>query len=263
LGSHRGGVRHYSNLPQWWMGWHEAYSTRHYATVAEGLELILGDALLFAPGSGFEYSTFGYSLLSRLMEGATGQPFAQILAQEVLRPAALHDTAIDLPGEMPARVAFYTTDSGRYTAAYPIDSSYKIAGGGLVSTPSDLVRLGVALLGNELIGDAEKQLLWTPLALDDGSMNPQNYALGWRVDVSERLLGADRPTRILHHGGTQEGAAAFYLLLPEHGIAVAAMTNTAGDSARAEVQELCYALVRLAVARTSTAAPTTAPPSSH
>ena len=37
LGSHRAGVRHYSRIPQWWMGWHENYSTHEYPNVADGL----------------------------------------------------------------------------------------------------------------------------------------------------------------------------------------------------------------------------------
>jgi CubicO group peptidase (beta-lactamase class C family) len=161
----------------------------------------------------------------------------------------MRDTAVDGLAAMPERVAFYQAESGRYTASYPIDSSNKIAGGGLVSTPSDLVRLGQALLGDVLVSTASNQVLFTPLALADGSMNPQNYALGWRIDTSVRLLGEDRPTRIIHHGGAQAGAAAFLMLLPEHGISVAVMSNSGTGTARAEVQEAAYALARLVIDR--------------
>lgn len=249
LASHRAGVRHYSRIPGWWMGWHESFSTDQYDSVADGLSMFDEDALRFEPGTDFRYSTFGYSLLSRQLEGAADQDFPTLLEALVFRPAGMVDTAVDTVAPMPGRVAFYQGADGRYTPSYPINSSYKIAGGGLVTTPTDLARLGLALLGDGLISKAAKLELWTPLALADGSMNPENYALGWRVDDSVRLLGEDRPVPILHHGGTQPGAAAFFVLLPEHGIVVAAMSNSGTFSARAEAQDAAYALARLALAR--------------
>ena len=244
LGSHRAGIRHYSLIPQWWMGWHENYSTHEYASVADGLALFVDDGLRFEPGTGFQYSTFGYSLLARLMEGAAQKTFAQILDESVFSPAGMIDTAVDTAVAMPGRVAFYQAEAGRYTPSYPINSSYKIAGGGLVTTPSDLVRLGVALLGDDFVSKDAKKTLWTPRALADGSMNPENYSIGWRIDTSVRLLGEKQPTQIFHHGGTQQGAAAFFMLLPEYGISVAVMSNSGRGVAREEAQEAAYALAR-------------------
>ena len=65
-----------------------------------------------------------------------------------------------------------------------------------------------------------------------------------------RLLGPDRPVTIWHHGGTQPGAAAFLMILPQYGIVVSAMANSGSGPAREEVQETAYALARLAIART-------------
>ena len=244
LGSHRAGVRHYSRIPQWWMGWHENYSTHEYPNVADGLAMFVDDDLRFEPGAGFQYSTFGYSLLARAMEGASGKSFTALLDESVFRPSGMMDTAVDTAMPMTGRVAFYEAGNGRYTPSYPINSSYKIAGGGLVSTPSDLVRVGTALLGDDFVSAKAKKSLWTPLALANGSMNPENYAIGWRIDTSLRVLSEKLPTQILHHGGTQQGAAAFLMLLPEHGISIAVMSNSGTGAARAEVQETAYALAR-------------------
>ncbi len=247
LASHRAGVRHYS-MPTWWLGWWEMYSNRPFNSVDEGLALFRDDKLLFAPGESFKYSTFGYSLLSRLMEGATGQGFPGLLKSQLFLPAGMQDSDVDSAGEMPQRVSFYSADSGRFTPAYPTDASYKIAGGGLVSTPVDLVKLGVRLLGDGFVSDAGKELLWTPMPLSNGSPNPENYAVGWRIDTSERLLGADDPTLIFHHGGSQAGAAAFFMLVPGHDVAVAVFSNSGTRTARSAVQETAYELVRRAVA---------------
>ncbi len=247
LASHRAGVRHYA-MPGWWLGDWEMYSSRPFGSVDDGLSLFRDDKLLFAPGEGFEYSTFGYSLLARLMEGATGESFPALLADRLFLPAGMRDSDVDRAGDMPGRVSFYNADSGYFTPAYPTDSSYKIAGGGMVSTPTDLVQLGLRLLGDDFLSGAGKDLLWTPLPLSDGTANPENYAVGWRIDRSRRLLGEERPTRIVHHGGSQAGGAAFFMLVPEHGIAVAVVTNSGTRTARAAVQETAYDLVRRALA---------------
>ena len=255
LGSHRAGIRHYSRIPQWWMGWHENYSKHEYASVADGLKMFMDDGLRFEPGTGFQYSTFGYSLLARLMEGSSQKTFPKILDEMVFSPAGMTDTAVDTTPVMPGRVAFYQAEAGRYTPAYPINSSYKIAGGGLVSTPSDLVRLGEALLGNDFVSKQSKKILWTPRALADGSMNPENYGIGWRIDTSVRLLGEKQPTQMFHHGGTQQGAAAFFMLLPEYGISVAVMSNSGRGVAREEVQEAAYALARRVIEHKKASSP--------
>ena len=249
LASHQAGIRHYSRVPQWWMGWHENFSQRHYASVADGLSLFLDDPLRFAPGTGFQYSTFGYSLLARALEGASGDDFPALLHDTVFVPAGMTGTALDSPTPMPGRVAFYQAKDGLYTPAWPIDSSYKIAGGGLVATPTDLVRFGAAVLDGRLLSATARDEMLTRQPLADGAMNPENYALGWRIDESVRLLGADRPVTIWHHGGMQPGAAAFLMILPRHGIVVAAMANSGSGPAREEVQETAYALARLAMAR--------------
>ncbi|HEX5756141.1 MAG TPA: serine hydrolase domain-containing protein [Arenimonas sp.] len=249
LASHRAGVRHYSRIPSWWMGWHEGFSRTEYASVADGLAVFADDELRFAPATDYHYTTFGYSLLARLLEGASGTSFEQVLQQQLFAPADMRDTTVDRAGPMQTRVAFYQAGGGRFTPAYPINSSAKIAGGGMVSTPSDLARLGQALLGDALLSADAKQAMFTPQALADGRMNPENYALGWRVDTSVRLLGEDRPTPIIHHGGIQPGGTAFLMLLPEFGITVAVMSNSGTSAARTDVQEAAYALARQVIAR--------------
>ena len=139
----------------------------------------------------------------------------------------------------------YQTGDGSYVAAFPSDPSYKWAGGGLIATPSELAVLGQKLLLDDLfIPPDVRAALWSPVALPGSDTNPQNYGLGWRRDVSTRLLGEDRPTLMLHHGGIQMGGVAFWMILPEHRVSVAAAANTGAGQARGAVQDLAYALAR-------------------
>lgn len=243
LASHTAGIRHYT-ASEAILGTLGISRPRHYASVQDGLEVFIHDAPRFAPGTDFLYSTYGYSLLSRRLEIAAETPFPEVLAREVFQPCGMRATEPDRPDAMPDRVSFYRTARGRFKAARAIDSSSRIAGGGLVSTPEDLARFAMCVLASDLLSADARRTMWTPVTLPDGSTNPQNYALGWRIDDSVRLFGADRPTPIIHHGGQQEGGAGFLMIVPSLRLSVAVMTNSGTDDAREASQEAAYALVR-------------------
>lgn len=96
--------------------------------------------------------------------------------------------------------------------------SDRYAGGGFVSTPSDLVTFGNALLGTEFLSAESKNILWAPVPLADGTMNAQNYALRFRVDEDEQ-------GRLVHHDGTRVGGYSFLVIYPKSGIVVGFATN--------------------------------------
>ena len=225
----------------------ENYADVQYNSVEEGLSLISGDSLLFPPGSDFKYSTFGYSLLSRQMELAGKSDFAALMKQQLLVPANMPNTSIDDQTAVPEKVSFYNADSGLYRSAISINSSYKIAGGGLLSTPSDLVNLGLQLLGDNLISERTKKLMWTPVPIANGKQNPGNYGLGWRMDSTLRILGPEDPVAIIHHGGVQPGGACFYLIIPKSRLVVAVTTNSGSGTARSAVQDVAYELARILI----------------
>ena len=66
LAAHLGGIRHY-NMKDY-AG--KNIDRLHFDTVTEGLALFQDDELVAAPGTKFSYSTFGFSLLSAVVEGA-------------------------------------------------------------------------------------------------------------------------------------------------------------------------------------------------
>ena len=243
LAAHVSGIRHYalSEILSSSIGFS---GPKHYASVSEGLDSFIGDRLRFAPGTKFLYSTWGYSLLSRKLELAAGSSFPQLLQTFVFEPCAMQDTAVDGIAPMKARASFYQAESGSYSLAAPMDTSNRIAGGGLVSTPSDLVRLAMCAEKDSFLSQAARKTMWTPVNLADGQANEQNYALGWRIDTSTRMFGKDKPTAVIHHGGQQEGGASFLVIAPDLGVSVAVMTNSGTNAARQAVQETAYELVR-------------------
>jgi CubicO group peptidase (beta-lactamase class C family) len=223
LGAHTGGVRHYASPAEPGF-FSEQFSKRRYGSVGEALSLFEEDPLLFEPGTAFQYSTHGFTLLGAVAEAASGVPFLELLDQEVWAPLGMGRTRPDdLSG--PDRAVPYTALGGRLFHTEGANPSYKWAGGGILSTPSDLVEMGAGLMAGDVIGDSLRAELFRPLPLADGSPNPQAYALGWRNGRESRLLGTPDTVAVLLHGGASPGGSSFLLLVPEWRGAAAGMTN--------------------------------------
>ncbi len=250
LASHTAGIRNYrwdllSHPP------HEALQNERYASVSEALPIFVDDPLRFAPGTGFGYSTYGFVLLSRALEVAGGVDFPSLMAREVFAQAGMSESAAEHAGPPHADVvSYYETGDGRYTRSFPVDNSFRWAGGGFLASARDLVKLGNALLAGDLVSAETRATLFAAQPLPGGEANPQSYALGWRSHESTSLLGEEEPIHVVHHGGRQVGGAAFLLLVPpnrrsEAGIAVAVLANSGSRTARHEVQTVAVDLARL------------------
>ena len=89
---HLGGIRHYNpdgkgDIP--------ADSARHFASMEESLALFASDPLVAKPGTKFHYSTYGYTLLGCVLEGAASEKFIDFLRKNVFEPAGMEQTRDD------------------------------------------------------------------------------------------------------------------------------------------------------------------------
>jgi CubicO group peptidase (beta-lactamase class C family) len=225
--SHQGGIRHYAfaMTPPIFT---ESGLNEQFDTAGEALTLFQDDALLFEPDTGFAYSTFGYTLASAVMEGASGEAFLEILQARVFDPAGMANTSADYRDRpVPGRVSDYLTLKfvDGLLPAPETNNSYKWAGGGLVSTPSDLVRFGDALLAGRLVSAEMREVMFTPRTLSNGEINPQYYGLGWRSGGLSYPRGSENYLTMINHGGTSIGGTAILILLPEQDIVIALTAN--------------------------------------
>jgi serine beta-lactamase-like protein LACTB, mitochondrial len=213
LAGHLAGVRHYEAG--------EFEIRDHFDTVRKGLAMFEKDALLFEPGTQFSYSTYGFNLLSAVIEGAAGEPFLSVMEERVFAPAGMHETAADDPATIvPNRARCYTrtAETGKIVNAGFVDNSYKWAGGGIVSTPEDLVAFVNALLDGRLIKPETVRLLWTSQKTSDGKET--EYGMGWGVDKD-----AKGRARVRHSGGAQGGRANL-IVYPAERLVVAMVVNS-------------------------------------
>lgn len=101
------------------------------------------------------------------------------------------------------------------------DNSYKVASGGLVASPTEVVHLGNRLLDGTLISDATRDLLFAPASVID-SADGESYGLGFEIGLREF---DGREVREVGHGGSLFGGRASFFLYPEYSLTVAVSIN--------------------------------------
>jgi len=213
---HLGGIRHYKSESA---DDPEIGNTKHFDNpIQAGLDFFKNDPLVAVPGSHFNYSTQGYTLVGCIMEGASGTKYTEYMRQNVLQPAGMEQTRTDdRIAIVPYRTRFYQkTESGTVENAGFLDSSYKIPGGGWLSSAEDMAHFEVAVLNDKLIKRTTRDLMWTPLKPSDGS--DDNYGLGWG---SLTLDGV----RAFGHSGGQQGTSTYFLVAPDRRAGVVVLTN--------------------------------------
>jgi CubicO group peptidase (beta-lactamase class C family) len=207
---HLGGIRYYKvpELPYSVSQTDpEVGNTRHFEDGIEGgLKFFANDPLVAQPGRHFNYSTQGYTLVGCAIEGASGEKYADYVRESVLVPAGMLQTRPDDRfAIIPLRTRFYSKDqSGAVVNAEFLDASYKVPGGGWLSSAPDMARFEVAILNDRLVRHATRDLMWTPSMPSDG-LARMAYGLGWQ-------LGETHGVKDVGHGGSQQGASAMMLI---------------------------------------------------
>src|SRR5258708_5612239 len=190
---HLAGIRHYKSGSQ---DDPEVGNTKHFDNpIQAGLKFFENDPLLSQPGTQFHYSTHGFTVVGCVMEGASGAKYTDFMHQNVFAPAGMdHTQADDRFAIIPYRTRFYEkTDSGAVRNADFLDSSYKIPGGGWLSSAEDMARFEVAILNDKLLLAATPDSIWPHLKPSDGPKD--TYALGWGA------VDEDAPAAVGHPCG--------------------------------------------------------------
>jgi CubicO group peptidase (beta-lactamase class C family) len=207
----------------------------HCASVNAALETFAEEPLLFEPGTQYRFSTYGWILLSMVIEGAAGESFGTFMHREVFTPlgmdrTALEGTHLEHAGKTAEfdddpTASFYSPKAAMgvnlgVEGAPAADYSCFFGAGAFLSTPSDLVRLGSAMLKPGFLKTDTITLLQTPLRLKSGAST--GFALGWKVD---RVQLAGAPVRVLHHRASFIGGTVSLSVFPDLGLVIAAAAN--------------------------------------
>lgn len=169
------------------------------------------------PGEVFRYSGNRFAELDKVVAGASGLTFAQLVAQRVLDPLGLSNTSPNpyAPAACAAAKRDPQTFLERSTKGYAFDGKtpvdyprHFVTAAGLVSTVGDVLRFSLALDRNELLQPRTRQLGWTPARTSHGKELP--YALGWFV---QRRRGV---TMFWHYGWDRANSSLIIKIPDRH-----------------------------------------------
>jgi CubicO group peptidase (beta-lactamase class C family) len=179
----------------------------------------------FPPGAGFHYSNASLGIVGEVIASAAKLPFDEFMTREVFRPLGLSSTAVRgdaLPAERVAQT--YSRTPFRRLGFVRLEPE---AGAGVFTSAHDLALLASALFlhpDRAFLGDSSRASL---LRFDGSPL----YSLGWWRDpfrADDVLLVAD---------GAAFGHQATLKIYPDHGLAVAVLTN--GSVREGFTLELC------------------------
>jgi serine beta-lactamase-like protein LACTB len=215
LAGHLAGVRHYEDR--------EFESSVHYDDVVDALSIFENDSLQSAPGEKYAYSTYGWNLISAVIQGASGEKYLRYMRAHVLDPLGLRETVAEYEDSIIVGRGrqYRRSDDGRLINAPYVDNSNKWAGGGYLSTASDLVRYASSYLEGSLLDPGTVKLMWTSQRTTGG--DETGYGIGWFVGT------VDGHREVWHTGGAV-GGSTILLIRPDDGVVVAILTNL--ESAR-------------------------------
>jgi CubicO group peptidase (beta-lactamase class C family) len=213
--------------------------------IDENLRRLAGCPLYFPPGTAWRYS-LGIDVLGRVLEKATGQGLADLVADMVTRPLDLRDTGfsvadpgrlavayadgtdapVRMSGEMPVRseegVVRFVPDRHRHPAAYPS------GGGGMIGTAGDFLRFletirtgGAPILRTETV---------RAMMQDQVGTAAQTQGPGWGFGFGWAVLDDPAAAATPQGRGTIQWGGAYghtWFVDPAAATSVVAFTNTA------------------------------------
>jgi CubicO group peptidase (beta-lactamase class C family) len=162
-------------------------------TLAQVLPRFQNVPLDFEPGTHWAYSgQYGFDVLARIVEVASGTSFDQFTAQRIFAPLGMSDTFFYRAGTDTRLATLYTRADGalrKQPDGPHVNGAYFSGGGGLTSSAGDYLRFALMLMnggeleGTRLLGRRTVDLMASVFAPDTlPGRNPgEGYGLGVRV----------------------------------------------------------------------------------
>lgn len=217
---HLGGISHYSNglgNPS------PPTSSTRDPNINTGIEwavrkYLYAKPLVAPPGTAFHYTTFGFNLLGVVLEKAGKAPFATQVKNAIATPAQMHTFQPDYEWvSIPNRAVGYTRRGTSILRQGSDDVSWKLPGGGYISTVKDLALYCKALQGQTIWSSATQALAWTPQKTTKGKIQGYGFGFGIGRRASRLFVG---------HSASQQKTQTQLRLYPKEGLCVVVMTNS-------------------------------------
>jgi serine beta-lactamase-like protein LACTB len=222
VGGHIAGIRHYNG---------NEFLLNKKMSIVKGLDVFKNDSLIFEPGTNYKYSTYGWNLLSVVVQSTAGEEYNEYMKKVVFSPLKMKNTSLGYSDKkMPNRTLFYVKENGEIKIGPTVSNEFKAAGGGFVSTSEDLILFGYEIINPKTVSKASIAELVKGQETTKGKKT--NYGIGIGVsNVKNNTL------RYSHSGGGV-GATAYLLMYPEKDMVISILTNLSGANIGKIVGEL-------------------------
>jgi len=249
--SHQGGIVHYSNGPV-------VVTLRQYdqpnpfESVLLAVDTFKESPLVNLPGQKYAYTTHGFILLSAAVERAGKQKFAHQVRDRIAKPLGMNTLQPDYQWiDIPNRTIGYRKRQNKIVVSSNTDVSWKLGGGGYISSIEDLAKLGEGLLNGKLIQPKTRELMWAPRKTTTGKQT--SYGLGFRrwkyVNGALQSVSAEASVtesknqvlmQLVGHSGSQEKTKTLLVLEPQKRFGMVLMSN----SEHTQIYSLAEALMK-------------------
>jgi CubicO group peptidase (beta-lactamase class C family) len=206
--THTSGVYNYTNDTAWAKG----DLTRH-TSQAQMVEKFKSYPADFEPGTNFNYSNSGYSILGYIIEQVTQKRYEQVVRERILQPLGMTSSGFDFTHlKSPAKaVGYMSITKDKIIPAPIVDSTIAYAAGSLYSTVGDLYKWERAIYTNKILQPESWKAVFTPYK--------RKYGYGWNIDSTNGRL-------ITAHGGGIHGFTSYLLRFPQEELVVIVLDNT-------------------------------------
>jgi CubicO group peptidase (beta-lactamase class C family) len=221
------------------------------------------------PDTSYEYSNYGFGMLGRIVERASGRSYRDYLENEILKPLGMTHSTLE-PAEAKDAAVGYRREGKDYRVEPSLAHGAFGAMGGLVTTAPDLARYVAFHLSAYPPRDGaetgpvrrssvrEMQRLWRanggvtvrrtapdqPLLAQAGG-----YGYGLRISSDCRF------EHIVGHGGGLPGFGSYMMWLPDYGVGLFAMANLTYSAPTAGLDEALSVMRRTGALQTRELAP--------
>jgi serine beta-lactamase-like protein LACTB len=217
---HQGGIVHYTNGKV--IRTSRDYDSENpFEDVILALDTFKDSPLVCRPGEKYSYTTHGYILLSAAVQRAGKQKFADQVKERIADPLGMNSLQPDYQWQaIPHRAVGYRRRANdEIVRSTDTDVSWKLGGGGYVSTAEDFAKFGTGLVNRKLVSEQTEARMWTRQKLANGN-GTTNYGLGFtfgKTPGGREWVG---------HSGSQEKTKTMMMLEPKSKRGVVVMTNS-------------------------------------
>ncbi len=194
-------------------------------SVPDYLPLFVNDPLAFEPGTKWQYSNSGFTLLGLIIEKVSGQNYFDYVREHIFKPAGMNNTdSYERDKEIANRAIGYTRmgDNGRPdpAAARRANTTMRPAkgspAGGGYSTVEDLLKFSRALQQHKLLSKKYTELVTSGKVEMGASGRKYGYGFGEEVSEGRHIVG---------HNGGGPGIGANFDMFLEQGYTTVVLGN--------------------------------------